>query len=68
MKATEMLHHLGQSIWLDNITHELLDSGALGRYINDLSVTGLTMVKLNISSRNRQTRNMHQETTSRLRH
>jgi transaldolase len=42
MKATQMLHNLGQSIWLDNITRELLDSGALKRYIDDLSVTGLT--------------------------
>jgi transaldolase len=42
MKATQALHELGQSIWLDNITRELLDSGTLKRYINDLSVTGLT--------------------------
>jgi transaldolase len=42
MKATKMLHDLGQSIWLDNITRELLDTGKLGRYIEDLSVTGLT--------------------------
>jgi transaldolase len=42
MKATQTLHELGQSIWLDNITRELLDSGTLKRYINDLSVTGLT--------------------------
>ena len=42
MKATETLHNLGQSIWLDNITRELLDSGTLKRYIADLSVTGLT--------------------------
>jgi transaldolase len=42
MKATQSLHNLGQSIWLDNITRELLDSGTLKRYIGDLSVTGLT--------------------------
>jgi transaldolase len=42
MKATEMLHNLGQSIWLDNITRKLLDSGILRQYINELSVTGLT--------------------------
>ncbi len=42
MKATQMLHNLGQSIWLDNITRELLDSGTLKRYIDELSVTGLT--------------------------
>ena len=42
MKATQMLHNLGQSIWLDNITRGLLDGGTLKRYIDDLSVTGLT--------------------------
>src|ERR1051325_3325500 len=42
MKATQILHNLGQSLWLDNITRDLLDSGTLKQYINDLSVTGLT--------------------------
>ena len=42
MKATELLHNLGQSIWLDNITRDLLDSGTLKRYIDDLSVKRLT--------------------------
>ncbi|MDY0885139.1 transaldolase [Dongia soli] len=42
MKPTKALHNLGQSIWLDNITRELLNSGTLQRYINELSVTGLT--------------------------
>ena len=42
MKATETLHEQGQSIWLDNITRDLLQSGTLARYIADLSVTGLT--------------------------
>ncbi len=42
MKATHKLHDLGQSLWLDNITRELLTSGTLRRYINELSVTGLT--------------------------
>ena len=42
MKATQLLHNLGQSIWLDNITRDLLSSGSLGRYIAELSVTGLT--------------------------
>jgi transaldolase len=42
MKATQQLHELGQSLWLDNITRELLTSGTLARYISDLSVTGLT--------------------------
>jgi len=42
MKSTQQLHNLGQSLWLDNITHELLTSGTLGRYISELAVTGLT--------------------------
>src|SRR6266704_1778435 len=42
MKATQLLHELGQSIWLDNITRDLLNSGTLKRYIDELSVTGLT--------------------------
>jgi transaldolase len=42
MKATKLLHNLGQSIWLDNITRDLLNSGTLQRYIDELSVTGLT--------------------------
>ncbi|HLW71190.1 MAG TPA: transaldolase [Candidatus Binataceae bacterium] len=42
MKATESLHNLGQSIWLDNITRNLLTTGTLKKYIDDLSVTGLT--------------------------
>ena len=42
MKATQLLHNLGQSLWLDNITRDLLTSGTLKRYINELSVTGLT--------------------------
>src|SRR5438094_8830843 len=42
MKATETLHEQGQSLWLDNITRDLLDSGTLARYIDQLSVTGLT--------------------------
>jgi transaldolase len=42
MRATEELHELGQSIWLDNITREMLDSGQLQTYIDDYSVTGLT--------------------------
>src|ERR1700740_616280 len=42
MKATRTLHDLGQSIWLDNITRKLLSTGGLRRYIDELSVTGLT--------------------------
>ena len=42
MKATQQLHEMGQRIWLDNITRNLLTSGTLGRYIQDFAVTGLT--------------------------
>jgi len=42
MNPTKALHDLGQSLWLDNITRELLDSGTLQRYVDDLAVTGLT--------------------------
>ena len=42
MKATQKLHNVGQSLWLDNITRKLLDSGTLKKYIAELSVTGLT--------------------------
>jgi hypothetical protein len=42
MKATQLLHEFGQSLWLDNITRDLLDSGTLKHYIDDLSVKGLT--------------------------
>src|SRR5499433_3318356 len=42
MKATQMLHDLGQSLWLDNITRDILENGTLKRYVDELSVTGLT--------------------------
>ena len=42
MKAAQILHDLGQSLWLDNITRNLLKTGMLRRYIEELSVTGLT--------------------------
>src|SRR3954447_23935640 len=42
MNPTQKLHALGQSIWLDNITRDLLNNGTLQHYIDDLSVTGLT--------------------------
>src|SRR5438270_6367385 len=42
MNATGTLHDRGQSLWLDNITRELLESGTLARYINEDAVTGLT--------------------------
>jgi transaldolase len=42
MKPTQQLHNLGQSIWLDNITRDLLNNGTLERYIVELAVTGLT--------------------------
>jgi transaldolase len=42
MTANAKLHELGQSLWLDNITRTMLDDGTLARYIDELSVTGLT--------------------------
>src|SRR5664279_2959372 len=42
MNPTQLLHNLGQSLWLDNITRDLLNDGTLKRYIDELSVTGLT--------------------------
>lgn len=41
-RVTSSLRHLGQSLWLDNITRGMLDDGTLARYIDELSVTGLT--------------------------
>ena len=42
MKPTDALHDMGQSIWLDNITRDLLTTGTLQRYIDEFAVTGLT--------------------------
>jgi transaldolase len=42
MNATETLHNVGQSLWLDNITRDLLTSGTLKGYIDTLSISGLT--------------------------
>ena len=42
MKPTQKLHELGQSLWLDNITRTMLDDGTLERYVDELSITGLT--------------------------
>jgi transaldolase len=42
VKATEILHERGQSLWLDNITRGMLDSGQLQRYVDGYAVTGLT--------------------------
>jgi len=42
MKATQQLHDLGQSLWLDNITRDLLTTGTLKKYVAEFSVTGLT--------------------------
>ena len=42
MKATQQLHDLGQSLWLDNITRDLLTDGTLRRYVSDFAITGLT--------------------------
>jgi len=42
VKPTKALHDLGQSLWIDDITRDMLDSGTLKKYIDDFSVTGLT--------------------------
>ncbi len=42
MTATQQLHELGQSLWLDNITRDMLEDGTLSRYIDELAITGLT--------------------------
>jgi transaldolase len=42
VKPTQILHEHGQSLWLDNITRTMLDDGTLERYIDELSITGLT--------------------------
>ena len=42
MKATQKLHETGQSLWIDDITRDMLDSGTLAKYISEFSVTGLT--------------------------
>jgi transaldolase len=36
MKATQLFHNVGQSLWLDNITRDLINSGTLKRYIDEL--------------------------------
>jgi transaldolase len=42
VKPTQLLHQAGQSLWLDNITRDLLADGTLRSYIDDLGITGLT--------------------------
>ena len=42
MRPTQQLHDIGQSLWLDNISRGLLTGGTLRRYIDELSLTGLT--------------------------
>jgi transaldolase len=42
MNPTQKLHGVGQSLWLDNITRDLLENGTLKRYIDEFSITGLT--------------------------
>ena len=58
MKATQKLHDLGQSLWLDNITRDLLNSGTLKRYIDELSVTGLTSNPDDLRSRHQEQRRL----------
>ena len=55
-KATQQLHELGQSIWLDNITRDLLTTGTLKRYVDELSVTGLTSIRRSSTMRSRTAR------------
>jgi hypothetical protein len=50
MNATQELHNLGQSLWLDNITRDLLDNGTLKRYIDEFSITGLTSIQPSLST------------------
>jgi transaldolase len=45
MKATQMLHDLGQRLWLNNMTRDLLAGGTLKCYVDELSVTGLTSLQ-----------------------
>ena len=42
MNNAQRLHDLGQSVWLDNLSRELLDDGTLARYVRDFALTGLT--------------------------
>jgi len=42
LKTTLLLHNLDQSIWLDNITRDHLNNGTISKYIDELSITGLT--------------------------
>ena len=42
MNAAQSLHDKGQSLWLDNITRDLLDNGTMKRYIDEYAITGLT--------------------------
>ena len=56
MKATQLLHDLGQSLWLDNITRDLLDSGTLKRYIDELSVTGSPRIRRSSTTPSRTAR------------
>ena len=42
MNNTRLLRDIGQSLWLDNITREILDNGTLRQYVDDYAITGLT--------------------------
>jgi hypothetical protein len=48
MKPTKTLHDLGQSLWLDNITRNLVNSVTLQRYIDEFSVTGADLESDNL--------------------
>ena len=51
MRATALLRDFSQSLWLDNITRDLLNNGTLERYIKDLSITGADVQPYNLRSR-----------------
>jgi transaldolase len=46
MKATKLLHNLGQSLWLDNITRDLFNTGTLQRYIEEFNEAGVNVEAL----------------------
>jgi len=66
MNATQQLHDLGQSLWLDNITRALLTSGTLSRYIRDFAVTGLAKLTISTVQAQRLTERPASDYTARL--
>ena len=62
MNPTNKLHRIGQSLWLDNITRDLLRSGVLKRYVDEFSITGLTSEPDDLRPRHQE---QHATTTTR---